>query len=1261
MITLDSALTAVQESQTRSPLCRILSCENVDAIPFNGEFLSTATVNEQHPAVAIHSTDRLFGAYAVGPDNTNHYYLRYIYTDTDRTYFTVVDFDLGAYHVAGEVSVCELADGSIGLIWIETASGTTYVKYRNITVAGENLDPAVTGTIFAQASTAFLSGPFVVTLSDDTYLMVYGAQDGDSHYHLYRRTSADFVTWSAASEISLSDLDDTLRKANPSILILTTGELWLFFDYLESVGPNGEELTNVYYFTSTDKFATASAPAALTSYPTYDTRAEHPVAVQKTATDIYLVFDKIMASLHIDKDTTGWRASSSPISNIHIDVAAQKLYVISSRMGVGAKTLFCVTKIDLTTWTIDKCWDNTSPDYLTNTGGTYWDSYRGDGAYIVVGHQSGVVSVLDTIADTITTYAFYDLYSYGIPLNVDWTPVTREGNTVTGMILAKAWLDATAMRLYVTLVRSYVYNCGLQIGYIDLTETPGEGENYTFNDIVAVASSGGEEEVKMTGLKAGAGFVEINTAADLIIVGMEGTVSSRSKGGLRVYTLSTGGLWKDYDVDSNPTFPYRGLGRGIYNATTGKIAGTFEYQPLYGQADYRGLCLIDLTTDIITYARPPWASVDDYNLRDIALTDDGYYLIAAYGYGIALFDGSATWTLYDNDTLPGLTPSGDEDFMNPVIYNPTTRMIIAGCGNAYTSSWSGVIMFSRDGYLKQANYKIGTYDSGWTWGTISNLVQGYTDYEAFVCVDPDDAGLYCFWTNQTGAELSIKWDKEMPAFDLSPYLLRGSSVKRQAFIDVSSGNWDASLSFEVSHGHLFDTSNVSSLLKQYLAKGRKLQQQFGETVAGVDYWEPARDFACSYDGEVKYQRGDYPAIQVEAETPRKRWEQIHIAASEYYDEAYPEEIITDLLTSYAGIASASISLGEWDGRAEVSYQFVDVSLADAVDQIAYHFGYAIRDGAAGIIDAVKITDAGIVDVAYATNAQIVNATPNNKYSSFTNRWIVECEEATFTELLMAEELAAELNASHRWNTGTKTYRVNYTQGDKIYRNPRLEVVQSVESLAFELAGDCDEELLDNSHDEADQTLWDTYCEIEVSSPDLTPAFIAALAGLVGAYFLPDLVSGAHTKRIGSYLTALFTFVALNILGATGNFYYRVYGQPVVKVRRQLSAQSNDPISQTKMGQVIAGQAYQDPLCGSAVDCQTVADFRKMVGMGERARWQCEKVPDLRVEDGDTISVPHPFSGDAVTLFITDLSITFQMPESAGDSGEYQQTIEGWRR
>jgi len=68
----------------------------------------------------------------------------------------------------------------------------------------------------------------------------------------------------------------------------------------------------------------------------------------------------------------------------------------------------------------------------------------------------------------------------------------------------------------------------------------------------------------------------------------------------------------------------------------------------------------------------------------------------------------------------------------------------------------------------------------------------------------------------------------------------------------------------------------------------------------------------------------------------------------------------------------------------------------------------------------------------------------------------------------------------------------------------------------------------------------------------------------------------------------------------------------------------------------------------------------MVGMSERKRWKAEMMADLYNEDGDTVSVLHPISGDVVKVFLTDLTTSYKVPEAQGGDGIFSQSFEGWR-
>jgi hypothetical protein len=208
---------------------------------------SPSTVHFSHPSRSTstaptslpHSSGRLCIAYCYGPDADGDCGLKYVYTDPERREFTPVTIELytDTSRVMVGVSICELTGGNIGLVYL--INDTVYHLYRLmrriVTVTGATVGNA---EIAGWSHDTFTSDPWVQTLGTNSYLLVYGKKSG-SNYYLYKRTSSDFVTWSAEAALSIAGLTSTWRLSNPSIIRITTGDLWLWFDVLESTGPGG--------------------------------------------------------------------------------------------------------------------------------------------------------------------------------------------------------------------------------------------------------------------------------------------------------------------------------------------------------------------------------------------------------------------------------------------------------------------------------------------------------------------------------------------------------------------------------------------------------------------------------------------------------------------------------------------------------------------------------------------------------------------------------------------------------------------------------------------------------------------------------------------------------------------------------------------------------------------------------------------------------------------------------------------------------------
>ena len=55
---------------------------------------------------------------------------------------------------------------------------------------------------------------------------------------------------------------------------------------------------------------------------------------------------------------------------------------------------------------------------------------------------------------------------------------------------------------------------------------------------------------------------------------------------------------------------------------------------------------------------------------------------------------------------------------------------------------------------------------------------------------------------------------------------------------------------------------------------------------------------------------------------------------------------------------------------------------------------------------------------------------------------------------------------------------------------------------------------------------------------------------------------------------------------------------------------------------------------------------------------CLHTAHLQDDAGDTLQLPHPYTGAPIKLLVTNLTRTMNLPGSGG-SGEYTDSIEGW--
>jgi hypothetical protein len=1233
-LALDPILADAQDAQSRHPIISLVSGSYAADFPLTGEVL-TGDSDETAPAAITHSSGRLIHASAYTPGAIN--YIRFGYTDAGRTAFTFVDIAEPASLPVQDVALCELATGNVGILYRAGSGATQYIKYLIRTVTGAAVSA---GTVATFGSTPWLSGPHIIRLASGGYLAVFARLDG-SDFKLYKLTSTNFTSWTGPTEISVGGLTSTLRKFDPFLIRITTGDIWLLFAYTEAIDGSGAELSNLYYSVSSDNGANWSTATKVTNYTLFSQVGTHPTAVQKAAGTMRILFNEVMSALNIDENTTGLDGATVEPSDMTFDPVTRKLYVVSSALAAGYKFLHCVFRVDVDTWTVERKWDLSTvpafPSVFDASHSVWWSRHHGDRSLIPIGiyGQSGstCVSLLNAATDegTITNYIFDSIPAYELAKNVTHS-------LMAGYYLGHTWVDFDNDRLYCL----FYSEPRVIVGYIDTAEI---GPNFNFHTVIDDA------DCVPGALMSGLGFLVLPTE-DLIIVSNH--TAGTWAGFVQMYQLSTGAEYKRYTKAEQAGFPLHGIGLGRLAWIDGHIYGTFTYESLYGEADKRGLCDIDTTLDTVVCHRPSWATLDEYALDCCKATADGRLIISTGGYGVTIFDPTAqTWELYNSDNVPGIFGEGDADAFKTVEFDDAGGFVFAGrLWYGLAGGDAGLTMFSEYGYMRQAQYAEGLFGEEWTFGTPTPLVSGYTDFDAVGALDPSDSSMYAFWTNETGTDLKDKWGKEGATLGLGSYLLRGSDI-----VFKRSKRSPSRLEFSVSHGHLFDPHNINSLLSIYLKKGRKITLKFGDRVGEMDYWQDQGAFLVTDTKMPPVERGQYPIMQIIAQDRRCTWDHTQVRATDYY-ETYPENILSDVLSEHLGFVLDDIDLPVFANRETIYTQWVDAMAKDIVDQICDRFGYYPRMTVADKFSARRISASNPVDHIYEDNTRIKDFTPDDSFSDFTNRVIIIGFERTEIEVLYGEERIETISGTVGWWGFKKDFNIYYSKdGSRRCRDPRLVVLESSTSIAFCLAGRISEEI---SHVDADEL----YCVIHVEAPNLIPVLLAALAVAVIGYGIGDGwfgVGGGMTVPIGRRVEQTGVILALMVLGSTGNFQYEIWARPLGKVRRSIQ---NDPADDLDLQRLInsppIARISENPLCTSVAACNFVAGQELMEIMLQRSRVTFTKTAHLQDEDGDTLQIPHWYTGRPLKVFVTDLTRKMKIPASEDDEGYFLDEFEGWR-
>ena len=1214
-LTLGAELSAAMDGISRRPLVEITSESPIPDIPFLGTELTSESTDESSPSVKSTADGRLVLSYIYGGS------LRYSYTDTERTEYSHIG--LTTADTVTYVSTLILADGNIGIVYCAYDGSGQYIRSQVLSPTGA----VITGetTIETWAAADLLCGADVIYLASGSYLMMYGLSDSGTGTFLKKNTSADFITWAGSSTVTPSGINNSpgRYKRNLYLVQINTGEVFAFFDYVESVSAS-LELVNIYLTISTNDGVSWGAIQKVSTYTDYAATGHDPSITQKAIGEMTVAYHEKRASLTMGSTDPGLPAFptySSPW-NPSIDHATRKLYLTNEYAWVG-DFIRSIVKVDIDTWTVDKYWtDITVPAIPAHymSGIASKANTHGDGKYVpVVAADSKRIMVLNGDADTITEYDF----------NTATTNISNLPSPLGGAYHLK--VEALENRMYI----HFVTNTTSRFGYIDLTET---GSTYTWTELWYITTGLWSETEILFAFNA----FHLNLANDLMIVG-SGVSTSNWKGMICVFQVSTGTLLKKYHIDTFSGFPYRGVHSVYYK--DGYIYASAKYDATYDPG-HKGVIKVNLTTDVIQYLLPTYDTLDDYLIYQWSETDEGLLIASSY-YGFVTHDTvTGVWAIINNTTVPGWSPRnnyGDSSCWG-VAYDHAKRLAFASSVSQPTlGPWVGVLYFPIEGTINIGKVQDGTGSgSSWSFGAATDFTQGNFSSGMSIIKDPDPAasGLYAYWTSESAEEFSLRWGLDGSSKIVSDFLVDGSTISVKRSIDGKPNR----LEFAVSQGHLFDPHNLASLWSIYMKKNRRMIVRWGESVSGAPYWQNAGTFIVR-ETRAHYEQGSHPTLDVVAEDVRTWWEDAEIS-TQYYT-ATPESILADIIETYGGILASDIIISTMTGTYVIWQQWVDRTIKEIVEEICNRFGYFPRitvdnDFEVGVISASRPTDH-----VYGDLTKIQGFTPDDSFSDYTNRVVVVGESRGFLEVTFPEEQIDTIGGTGGWFDGQKNFTVWYSKDKtRTCRDPRLEVIQSIKEFGWKLGGG-GESISFTDPDEK-------YCIVTVNFPNLTGALLGACAAIVAAAAVMGASSwnpfsgGATGAGLGAAIV-----VAIYILASVATYQYAIYAKPLGEERQMFQGEANDYEAQAEIGRVVV-RKFEDSLCIDQSQCQAVATYELSIAQMQRNRLRLSKIAHLADEEGDVIEVNHPYSNQTMRIFITDIERRMVLGAS------FMDEIEGWR-
>lgn len=1204
MQTLTAGQYGALDSLSRNPCARVQVKRNYDSIPFEGKTIQSTLTHERYPKHILHSDGRMCMVYSKYNTTYSKYDLYFKATNIERTVWSAsVEVAQSASYDYNYPAIVQInSSDNLGIIvsragtdlfsCVVNTSGVIQTALADTTINGTNPSLAKIGS---------------------TYWLVYEASG-----ILYYRTSADFVTWSAATNLNtITGLSN--NHYSPYIYYDTSDKLWVGFERATNVAvtPN---IYNTYFIISSDQGSSWGSPVQMTTYSVGEGSAHRPSIVDTTA--------KRYFAYTLERQISTENMSSNVIRGMKYDSTRNRMIFIRNDGKIG---IYDITNDTYTYY------DSGTQAYIQNLRCIDYDE---ENQIIVVGsYTDGLI-----IYDEVTT-SWYNYTSTTSP------SIGNVGGSTPN------WVQA--VKIINGVVYYYLYGSSSYYSTFGILDVSGATITYIEDGVNSIGHIAYRVQI----------FVSDNYI--IYIFKRSSDVTSY----VRVYDLSDNSLLHYTTLSSGNYRSYQ-----EYDVTTAKFNGYYDTteEKLYipgtdvSLSHDHGILICTIGDSGVTYE---YLSNHAGNANGLLPNPDPGS--NKYAYIEEMFLHSGNGRLYMTQIIAnsfGGTPTESlvtvfnlnsqrvieyyahtgtseyatnypevEALFNKVI--PSTYNMSPGIYD-YTIAASddkNVIFQTLDGTYRfhvlatesnpQSIYYLSTVnDVDWT--TASSLVNGAND--DYVNLFAVSTMLCAFWNELIIDTYELRWDEDLSTeIDVSEYVETITIDKT----DEHSSN-KASIILSDSIG-LFDPLNYSSLLYDYFAENNIITIEKGNN---GNYNDAFYGFIGS--GESTYKRGEQIVYRLDIWDKSKNFFQMKVTTPLFENQTV-EYIADYVAATYMGLAA-----GQYDTLPSITdiiptVQFIDECVMDILFKIYQPYNYFPWFDESGNLKAKEYNYDASVDFTYyqdGTDTVAANKAPAMNIIGFDYEWTdkdlvnqvtVIGETEAVTETTFPEEFMGVLQGAAGWYSKSTDFDFWFSTDKSLYcEEPRLSVEDSCGNKFFGGGEDL-------SAAGAGKQL---YCTVHQNVSQL----IAALYILIGAALAQWMLFGVGigTVAVTNPLAAVLA-MALTILGQVGSYFYDIYARPVGDALPDtIEATANDTTLQGKYG--IVPMEIDNPFLDTYAKCLTLAENEL-----EKSKW-FRYILTLRIcantahQIGDVISAYNPHTNNSYSFLITDIENSYKRGEQDVD-------------